>query len=66
MPCGRSGNRASVAHPNEDLLAEPEVMLIISVRHTLLNYLNAKQLRQQAAHRSNKTRPQVSYLPVVS
>lgn len=37
-------NRASVAHPNEHLLDEPEAMLVISVGH-LLNYLDAK-LRQ--------------------
>jgi hypothetical protein len=35
-------NRASVAHPNEDLLAEPEAMLVINVGRTLLNYLDAK------------------------
>lgn len=35
-------NRASVAHPNVDLLAEPEAMLVINVGRTLLNYLDAK------------------------
>lgn len=35
-------NRASVAHPNEQLLAEPEAMLVINVGRTLLNYLDAK------------------------
>jgi hypothetical protein len=35
-------NRASVAHPNLDLLAEPEAMLVINVGRTLLNYLDAK------------------------
>jgi hypothetical protein len=35
-------NRASVAHPNEILLAEPEAMLVINTIRTLLHYLNAK------------------------
>jgi len=35
-------NRASVAHPNEELLAEPEAMLVVNVGRTLLNYLDAK------------------------
>jgi hypothetical protein len=35
-------NRASVAHPNLELLAEPEAMLVINVGRTLLNYLDTK------------------------
>jgi hypothetical protein len=35
-------NRASVAHPNEDLLEEPEAMLVINTVRTLLHYLNAR------------------------
>ena len=35
-------NRASVAHPNQELLAEPEAMLVVNVGRTLLNYLDAK------------------------
>lgn len=33
-------NKASVAHPNEDLLGEPEAMLVINVVRSLLHYLN--------------------------
>jgi hypothetical protein len=35
-------NRASVAHPNADLLGDDEARLVISVSRTLLNYLDAK------------------------
>lgn len=35
-------NRASVAHPNETLLASEEAMLVINVARTLLHYLDAK------------------------
>ncbi len=35
-------NRASIAHPNEELLNEPEAMLVINAVRTLLHYLNAK------------------------
>jgi hypothetical protein len=35
-------NRASVAHPNADLLGEAEARLVINVGRTLLNYLDAK------------------------
>jgi hypothetical protein len=35
-------NQASVAHPNRNLLDEPEARLIINTGRTLLNYLNAK------------------------
>ena len=35
-------NRASVAHPNEDLLDEPEAMLVINSARTILNYLDSK------------------------
>lgn len=35
-------NRASVAHPNEDLLEKDEAMLVINVARTLLHYLDAK------------------------
>ena len=35
-------NRASVAHPNDNLLAEPEAMLVVNTIRTLLHYLNAK------------------------
>jgi hypothetical protein len=35
-------NRASVAHPNEQLLADDEARLVISVGRSLLSYLDAK------------------------
>lgn len=35
-------NRASMAHPNEHLLAEAEAMLVVNIGRTLLNYLDAK------------------------
>jgi hypothetical protein len=35
-------NRASGAHPNEEVLAEPEAMLAINAARTLLHYLDQK------------------------
>ncbi len=35
-------NRTSIAHPNENLIEEPEAMLVINTIRTLLHYLNAK------------------------
>ena len=35
-------NRASGAHPNEYVLAEPEALLVIDAARTVLNYLNRK------------------------
>lgn len=35
-------NRASVAHPNKELLAAPEAMLVINAGRTILHYLDAK------------------------
>ena len=35
-------NRASLAHPNDSLLDEPEAMLVINSIRTLLHYLNSK------------------------
>ena len=35
-------NRASLAHPNEGLLDDPEAMLVINTVRTLLHYVNAK------------------------
>jgi hypothetical protein len=35
-------NRDSLAHPNQNLLKEPEAMLIINLVRTLLHYLNSK------------------------
>ena len=38
-------NRASVAHPNAQLMGEPEAHLVINVVRTLLTYLEAKRRR---------------------
>lgn len=35
-------NKATLAHPNEAVLEEPEAMLVINTVRTLLHYLNAK------------------------
>ena len=35
-------NKASVAHPNEELLNKEEAMLVINVTRTLLHYLDSK------------------------
>jgi len=35
-------NKATLAHPNEAVLEEPEAMLVINSSRTLLQYLNAK------------------------
>jgi hypothetical protein len=35
-------NRASVAHPNDELLDEPEAMLVINAVQTILHYIDAK------------------------
>lgn len=35
-------NQATVAHPNEQLLEQPEAMLVINIARTLLHYLDAK------------------------
>jgi len=35
-------NNASVAHPNEKLLEQPEAMLVINAARTILHYLDAK------------------------
>lgn len=35
-------NNASIAHPNEDLLHDPEAMLVINVSKSILSYLDSK------------------------
>jgi hypothetical protein len=35
-------NQKSMAHPNENLLDEPEAMLVANAVRTLLHYLNSK------------------------
>jgi Abortive infection C-terminus len=41
-------NNASVAHPNEQLIGEPEALLVINTVRTLLSYFESKR-RQLAA-----------------
>jgi hypothetical protein len=38
-------NRATIAHPNEILLGEPEAMLVINSVRTLLHYVDARTRR---------------------
>ncbi len=38
-------NNASVAHPNDQLVGEPEAHLVINIVRTLLNYLEDKRRR---------------------
>jgi hypothetical protein len=33
---------ASLAHPNECLIGEPEAMLVVNATRTILHYLDAK------------------------
>ena len=40
-------NNASVAHPNDQLVGEPEARLVINVVRTLLNYLEDKRRHSQ-------------------
>lgn len=40
-------NRASIAHPNTELLEQPEAMLVINIIRSLLHYLDAKLAGQQ-------------------
>lgn len=35
-------NRASMAHPNEDLLEEPEAILVVNIVRSMLHYINSK------------------------
>jgi hypothetical protein len=42
-------NKASVAHPNQHLLAEPEALLVINSVRTLLNYLDSKLHKEKNA-----------------
>jgi Abortive infection C-terminus len=35
-------NRASVAHPNPELLPEQEAMLVINIARTILHYIDSK------------------------
>jgi hypothetical protein len=36
------GNQASVAHPNQELLHEPEAQLVINVERSLLHFLDSR------------------------
>jgi hypothetical protein len=42
-------NKASVAHPNANLLADPEAMLVINTVRTLLHFLDSKLHGQKGA-----------------
>jgi hypothetical protein len=48
-------NKASVAHPNETLLAEPEALLFINSVRTLLNYLDSKLHRKKSSQGTSPT-----------
>ncbi len=50
-------NNASVAHPNEILLDEPEAMLAINAARTILHYLDAKVLKHRNDVAKKKTAP---------
>jgi hypothetical protein len=50
-------NNASVAHPNETLLDEPEAMLAINATRTILHYLDAKVSKHRAVQAKKKPIP---------
>lgn len=39
---GTLRNRASLAHPNEELLGQDEALLVINIARSLLRYFDAK------------------------
>src|ERR1051326_3108871 len=39
-------NRASLAHPNDNVLAEAEAMLVVNTVRTLLQYLDAREIKK--------------------
>lgn len=47
-------NNASVAHPNETLLDEPEAMLAINAARTILRYLDAKLAKYKSVQAQKK------------
>ena len=51
-------NKASVAHPNEALLDEPEAMLAINAARTILNYLDAKLTKHRKDQETRKQEAQ--------
>jgi hypothetical protein len=50
-------NNASVAHPNEALLDEPEAMLAINAARTILHYLDAKVSKHRNDEAKKKAAP---------
>jgi hypothetical protein len=51
-------NNASVAHPNEALLDEPEAMLAINAARTILHYLDAKLAKHRKDQATSKQESQ--------
>lgn len=51
-------NNASVAHPNEALLGEPEAMLAINAARTILHYLDAKLTKHRKDQATRKQEAQ--------
>jgi hypothetical protein len=51
-------NNASVAHPNEALLGEPEAMLAINAARTILQYLDAKLTKHRNDQATRKQEAQ--------
>jgi hypothetical protein len=51
-------NNASVAHPNEFLLDEPEAMLTINAARTILHYLDAKLTKHRKDQATKKQEAQ--------
>lgn len=47
-------NRASVAHPNEELLGDEEARLVVNVGRSLVTYLDAKAARGVALRRGGR------------
>ncbi len=51
-------NNASVAHPNEELLDEPEAMLAVNAARTILHYLDAKLAKHREDQATKKQEAQ--------
>jgi Abortive infection C-terminus len=56
-------NNASVAHPNEALLDEPEAMLAINAARTILHYLDAKLTKHRKDQATRKQEAQKVTIP---
>jgi abortive infection Abi-like protein len=55
-------NRASVAHPNEELLGRDEAQLVINVGRSLLSYLDGK-LAAEEGRAPSRTPRSLSHIP---